>query len=35
MNGLKINYFVINTNFYNEVFFFLNLKKKKLFNLNY
>jgi hypothetical protein len=24
--------FNINTNFYNEVFFFLNLKKKKLFN---
>jgi hypothetical protein len=32
MNGLKSNYFIINTNFYNEVFFFLNLKKKKLFN---
>jgi hypothetical protein len=30
----KSNYFIINTNFYNEVFFFLNLKKKKLFNIN-
>jgi hypothetical protein len=34
INGLKSNYFVINTNFYNEVFFFLNLKKKKLLNIN-
>ncbi len=32
INRLKSNYFIINTKFYNEMFFFFNLKKKKLFN---
>ena len=35
INGLKSNNFIINTAFYNEVFFFLNLKKKKLYNLKF
>lgn len=33
LNKLKSNYFIINTNFYNEVFFLLSLKKRKIFNI--
>jgi hypothetical protein len=33
LNKLRSNYFIINTNFYNEVFFLLSLKKRKIFNI--
>ena len=31
INRLKSNYFIINTKFYNEMFFFFQFKKKKTF----
>ena len=34
INRLKSNYFIINTKFYNEMFFFFNLKKKNFLMRN-